>query len=165
MSRPVRRMDRTVSALMDDMVDTMRAAPGIGLAAPQVGLELRVIVAEVPLDPDDPDAGTRLFMVANPQIVWASEALAEDQEGCLSVPELYGDVNRHVDVRVQGLNRKGRTETFELSQLSARVFQHEIDHLNGILFTDRVSGVDKLYHLEKDKDGNTVRVAYRVPIL
>ena len=161
-AKPARRIDRATRKLMDDMVETMRDAPGVGLAAPQVGVDLRVIVVEVPADMEDEseEAETLLWAVADPEIVWASEALVEDQEACLSIPNLYGDVPRHEAIRVQALDRSGRRVTLELEGFAARVFQHEIDHLDGILFTDRVTGFDKLYRFEEDEKGDLLRVPY-----
>jgi peptide deformylase len=101
-----------------------------------------------------------LWALADPKIVWASEETVEDQEACLSIPHLYGDVPRHVAIRVEALDRSGRNLKLELEGFAARVFQHEIDHLDGILFTDRVSGFDKLYRFEEDKTGDMVRVPY-----
>jgi peptide deformylase len=151
-ARPVRKVDRVVRALMDDMVETMRDAPGVGLAAPQVGVDLRVIVVEAPLEVegDEPDADgpTRLHVLANPEIVWADPALEEGSEACLSVPSLVGDVQRHVACRIRGLSPSGRCVELAVRGFEARVFQHEIDHLEGRLFTDRVTSLDKLHGLE-----------------
>jgi peptide deformylase len=165
-ARPVRRISPEVRDLLDDMVETMRAAPGVGLAAPQVGVPQRLIVVEVPEDGDAGlDGPTRVYQLADPTIVWASDECAEEQEACLSIPGLYGDVPRHVRVRVQGLDISGRRRTLELADFEARVFQHEIDHLEGILFTDRVTGIDKLYHIEENEEGELVRVAFRMAIV
>jgi peptide deformylase len=160
--KPARRIDRATRTLMDDMVETMRDAPGVGLAAPQVGVDLRVIVVEVPVDPEDEteEAAMHLWALADPKIVWASEETVEDQEACLSIPHLYGDVPRHVAIHVEALDRSGRNLKLELEGFAARVFQHEIDHLDGILFTDRVTGFDKLYRFEEDNKGDMVRVPY-----
>lgn len=159
-ARPIRRVDRQIRRLMDDMVETMREAAGVGLAAPQIGLDIQVFVAEVPLDLEDPDGETRLHALADPEILWVSADLAEGREACLSIPELFGDVPRHVAMRVRALDRYSRTVELELTDFEARVFQHEIDHLNGVLFVDRVTGIDKLYFLEDGDDGEFVRVPY-----
>ena len=163
-ARPVRRVSAEIRRLMDDMVETMRAAPGVGLSAPQVGLELRVIVLETPIDEEDPEAGTRVHALADPAIVWASDDRVEDQEACLSIPGLYGEVDRHVAIRVEGLDRAGRRVSLEATELEARVFQHEIDHLDGVLFIDRVTGLDKLYTFARDAEGHYVRVPYAAPL-
>ncbi len=161
-ARPVSRVDAAIRQLMDDMVATMRSAPGVGLAAPQIGVPQRVIVVEVPVESGDgqpaEDGQTRLWTLANPEIVWRSEELEEGQEACLSVPELYGDVPRSVAIRVRALHRNGRRETFEARGFEARVLQHEIDHLDGILFVDRVTSLDKLYRIEEQAPGQYVRV-------
>lgn len=159
-ARPIRRIDRRIRSLMDDMVDTMRSAAGVGLAAPQIGLEIQVMVVEVPIDLEDPESETRVHAVADPEIVWASAEIVEGREGCLSIPDLYGDVPRHAAVRVHALDRSGRRVELELREFEARVFQHEIDHLNGVLFVDRVTGIDKLYYLEENDAGELVRVPF-----
>lgn len=159
----VSRVSGRIRRLMDDMVATMREAPGVGLAAPQVGESLRVIVVEIPLDFDDPDAGTKLHAVANPEIISAEEESAEGQEACLSIPNLFGDVPRSVACRVRGLDRGGEPIELNLEGFEARVFQHEIDHLEGILFPDRVTGLEKLYHVRENEEGELVRVPYTVP--
>ncbi len=151
-------VSRRIRDLMDDMVATMRDAEGVGLAAPQVGLDLQVIVVEVPEDMEAPDGPMRLWTLANPRIVSRSEAVEEGREACLSIPDLFGDVPRHIDIVVEALDRFGRTQRLELSGFEARVFQHEIDHLLGILYPDRVTGPDKLYYLEEDAEGNWVKV-------
>lgn len=117
------------------MIDTLRDAPGVGLAAPQVGLAERLIVVEYG-DDDDETVPKRLYIVANPEIVSASEEMVDGLEGCLSVPGLVGTVSRHQTVVVKGLNRFGKPTRIKVSDWMARIFQHEIDHLNGILFTD-----------------------------
>lgn len=159
-AREVRRIDRDLRRLMEDMVETMRDAPGVGLAAPQVGLDIRVIVVEVPVDEEDAEAGMRVTRIADPEIVWASEEMVEDQEACLSIPGLYGDVPRHVAIRVRGIDGSGRRVELEVEGFEARVFQHEIDHLDGILFPDRVTGFDKLYTLRETDEGEVLRVPY-----
>jgi len=164
-ARPVRKLDRDLRRLIDDMVDTMREAPGVGLAAPQVGVDLRVIVVETPVEsPDAAEPELRLHAVVNPEIEWQAPETAEDQEACLSVPGLYGDVVRHLAVRVTGLDRSGRPVTIEAQGFEARVFQHEIDHLDGVLFPDRVTGLAKLYTLRQNGDGDFERVPYAVSL-
>jgi len=156
-------VSRRIRDLMDDMVATMRDAEGVGLAAPQVGLDLQVIVVEVPEDLEEPDGPSRLWTLANPRVISLSEAMEEGREACLSIPDLFGDVPRHVDIVVEALDRYGRTQRLELSGFEARVFQHEIDHLQGILYPDRVTGPDKLYYLEEDAEGNWVKVPMAGP--
>jgi peptide deformylase len=151
---------------MDDMVDTMRDAPGVGLAAPQVGVGLRVIVVEAPDDDEAGDDGPSvLHVLADPEYLWVDPEVEEGQEGCLSIPGLLGDVPRHRAVRIQALDRGGRRRIIEASGFEARVIQHEIDHLDGILFPDRVTSLDKLYTVREDEDGRCVRVPYAAAVL
>jgi peptide deformylase len=164
-AQPVTRVDEGTRRLMDDMVETMRDAPGVGLAAPQVALSLRVIVVETPLDLDDPDAGMRLLQLANPEIAWRSDEIVEGQEACLSIPNLFGDVPRATAVRVRALDRDGKDVEMEARDFEARVLLHEIDHLDGVLFTDRVDSLDKLYTFGEDDGGDTVRVPYSIPAI
>ena len=128
-ARPVRRMDAATRKLASDMVETLRAAPGVGLAAPQIGVSERLIVVEY----EDEQ-----YTLVNPEITWKSEVTAIGEEGCLSLPTLYGDVERSVEVRVKGLDLSNKRITVEAEDWLARIFQHEVDHLDGILFTDRM---------------------------
>jgi peptide deformylase len=198
-ARPIARVNRRIRKLMDDMVETMRDADGVGLAAPQIGLDLRVIVVELPIMPEPTpqasdqeeasetlvpaeqheaeaeqqeaegeadeyeDYPTRVFALANAEIVWASEDMEEGREACLSIPGLFGDVPRHASIHVRGLDRSGEEILLELERYDARVFQHEIDHLDGRLYVDLVTGLDKLYTLEEDEEGEWVRVPYEMP--
>jgi len=176
----VDRVDQRLSRLLDDMIDTMRDAPGVGLAGPQVGVQLRVFVAEVPdedqldghgeevgegpdgdgIEADTRAEATRLYALVNPRITYRSEATEEAVEACLSIPDLHGDVQRNVSIRVEALGRDGRPVTLDVSGFTARVFQHEIDHLDGILFTDRVKSFDDLFRLRRTADGSLERVPY-----
>jgi peptide deformylase len=160
-ARPVRKVDRDVRRLMDDMVTTMHEAPGVGLAAPQVGVGLRVIVVEIPADPDDPASEIRLYTLADPEIVESDPEMVEADEACLSVPDLFGEVPRHRSVRIRALDRDGRRVEFVACEFEARVMQHEIDHLDGILFTDRVTGIDKLFRVREDASGEPARTGLR----
>ena len=126
--------------LADDMIETLRDAPGVGLAAPQVGILQQLIVIEYG-DDDNESVPKKLFVVANPEIVQRSEDLVEGIEGCLSIPELIGSVERSRKVVVKGLNRHGQPVKIKAEDWLARIFQHEIDHLDGILFTDRTDKV------------------------
>ena len=136
--------DKNLQVLIDDMIETMRDAPGVGLAAPQVGLSERLIVVEYyerDEDEEKEDAPRRVWTIANPEIIKASEETLMGVEGCLSIPNLVGEVERHVSVHVKGLNRYGKPLKIKAAGWLARIFQHEIDHLNGILFTDRATRV------------------------
>ncbi|MEZ4770422.1 MAG: peptide deformylase [Caldilineales bacterium] len=152
-ARKVKRFDKDLHRLIDDMVETMREAPGIGLAAPQVGVSARVIVIELDEDEDEPGSG-QLYEFVNPEIVYFSEQELEGEEGCLSIPNIVGDVWRSQKVVVKGQNRFGKPQKVEAEEWLARVFQHEVDHLNGVLFLDRVEGPEKLRRLVKVVDEN-----------
>ncbi len=138
--------------LIEDMIETMRDAPGVGLAAPQVGESERLIVveyAEEPENEDDPPKKKKLYVVINPEIVRASEEMVQGTEGCLSVPGWVGDVMRHEAVTVRGLNRNGEKIKIEAEGWLARIFQHEIDHLEGVLYTDKLVSRDSLRRVQE----------------
>jgi peptide deformylase len=134
-SEPVKKIDAGVRALVDDMFETMYDAPGIGLAAIQVAVPKRVIVMDLAKkeEPKDP----RVFI--NPQVVWRSEDRAVYEEGCLSIPEYYEDVERPAKVRVKFLDLSGKEQEVEAEELFSTCLQHEIDHLDGVLFIDHIS--------------------------
>lgn len=134
-AKPVAAVDARVSAFMNDMVETMYAANGIGLAAPQVGVLERIIVVDVH-EKDQPRNPIRL---ANPEIIWSSEDKGPCEEGCLSVPEQYADVIRPVAVRVRYLDETNTRRELDADGMLATCLQHEIDHLNGVLFVDHLS--------------------------
>ena len=143
-SAPVAAVDDALRTLMDDMLATMYAAPGIGLAAIQVGVAKRVLVidlqrqVEVEEGVDAPEVRDPQYFV-NPEIVWESDQIGVYNEGCLSVPELYGDVERPLRVRAKWLDYNGNVREEELDGLMATCLQHEMDHLEGILFFDHLS--------------------------
>jgi peptide deformylase len=132
--------DKNLQTLVDDMIETMRVAPGVGLAAPQVGISERLIVVEYG-DDEDETVPKKLYAVINPEIVQASEEKIEGIEACLSIPQLAGEVERHEKITVKGLNRHGKPVKIKAEGWLARIFQHEIDHLEGVLFTDRATRV------------------------
>lgn len=131
--------------LIDDMIDTMREAPGVGLAAPQVDVSLRVIVVEYTEQEEDEEEETppRLYTVVNPEITRYSTEVELGTEGCLSIPGIAGDVDRAIEVTVKGFNRRGQPVKIKAEGWLARIFQHEIDHLDGVLFIDRAEKVWK----------------------
>ena len=131
--------------LVDDMIETMRQAPGVGLAAPQVGESIRLIVVEYG-DEDDEAIPPRLYVMANPDITRTSPETLLGTEGCLSIPGIQGDVERFEALTVKGLNRHGHPMTVKAKGWLARIFQHEIDHLDGVLFVDRA---EKLWKAEE----------------
>ena len=142
----ITKVDKNLQTLIDDMVETMRDAPGVGLAAPQIGLSDRLIVVEYyerAEDEEKEDAPKKVWAVLNPEIIKASEEKLMGVEGCLSIPGLVGEVERHDTVQVKGLNRHGKPMKVKAEGWLARIFQHEIDHLNGVLFTDRATRVWK----------------------
>ncbi len=124
-------------ARVEDMIETMRNEPGVGLAAPQVNISQRLIVVEYPEDDEIEDALPKLFIVANPEFNLMSKDLVKGTEGCLSVPNLLGQVERSNEVIITGLDRRGKKQTIHARGWLARIFQHEVDHLNGVLFVDR----------------------------
>jgi peptide deformylase len=144
-SQPVKAVDDEIRRLMDDMLETMKAAPGIGLAAPQVGVLKRVIVLEI--EREGTSVGP-LFM-ANPEIVDVSDEDATYNEGCLSVPEHYADVVRPARVTVRYLDRDSVQQELACEGLLATCVQHEIDHLDGILFIDKISSLKRSMILRK----------------
>jgi len=140
-ARPVARFDSALQTLIDDMIETMRQAPGVGLAAPQVGVPDRVIVVEYAEDDEQEDAPKKLFVVVNPEIKELSKETEMGVEGCLSVIGLQGEVERTLVVTVKGQTRRGQPIKIKAKGWLARIFQHEIDHLNGNVFTDRATKV------------------------
>jgi len=144
-ARPVAKVDAAVRKLMDDMLETMHAAPGIGLAAPQVDVLARVIVVDVAKD----EAPKAPFAMANPELVWVSDEDQSREEGCLSVPEHYAEVTRPARIRVRYLDREGEIRELEAEGLLATVVQHEMDHLDGILFIDHLTSLKRNMILRK----------------
>ena len=144
-ARPVPAVDNKVRRLMDDMLDTMYGAIGIGLAAPQVGQSSRVIVLDVARDGEKPQP----LQLANPEILWRSPELTTGNEGCLSLPEHYAEVTRPAKIRLRYLDYQNEIREIEASGLLAMCLQHEIDHLDGILFVDHLSALKRNMILRK----------------
>lgn len=146
-ARRVRDFDEKLHRLIDDMTDTMLDAPGVGLAAPQVGVSERVIVVRLPDDEDSReeygDQAGVLYQVVNPEIIRASRETVDGVEACLSIPGYFGTVERAESVTVRGQDRHGKEMRIKARGWLARVFQHEIDHLDGVLYIDRASEVWK----------------------
>jgi peptide deformylase len=134
-SKPVVHVDAEVRKLWDDMLETMYAAPGIGLAAIQVGAPRRLLVTDLSKEGEE----KKPLFVANPEIVWSSEAQSDYEEGCLSIPEFYEMVTRPSEVKVRYLDRQGEAQEIHATGLLSTCLQHEIDHLNGVLFIDYIS--------------------------
>ena len=148
-AKKVPTIDHSLQRLIDNMVETMQQANGVGLAAPQVGVSLRVAVLQMP--EEEP------FAIINPEIVKSSGEM-EVGEGCLSVPGYHGELKRSASVTVKGLNREGGKIRIKATSLLAQALQHEIDHLNGILYIDRIESEDKLYKLESKTNDNDVEL-------
>ncbi len=153
-SLPVETIDADVRAFLDDMLETMYAAPGIGLAAVQVGVLRRMIVIDTVRGDDEPK---KPMMLINPEIVSAGDTLRLHEEGCLSIPEMYAEVERPGLVRVRYVDAEGSQQEEDFEDLLATVVQHGIDHLNGVLFIDHLSRlkrdllVKKFYKAQRDK--------------
>lgn len=150
-SQPVDKVDDALRALMDDMLETMYDAPGIGLAAIQIGAPHRVIVMDLAREGDDP--APRFFI--NPEIVWKSDETQLCEEGCLSVPDIYDEVERPIQVKLRYLNYQGEPVEEDAEGMFAVCIQHEMDHLEGILF------IDYLSRLKRDRAVQKVRKAVR----
>ena len=133
-----------IQGLIDDMIVTMRGARGVGLSAPQIEVGLQIFVYEVTEDPDLPGGPVPLKVVLNPMIVAQPGRLVYDWEGCTSIPSLRGLVPRHPAVRVRGLDRHGDLVDFRATGLESRIVQHEYDHLNGVVFLDRMRDLRSL---------------------
>jgi peptide deformylase len=150
-AKPVTKFDKELQTLIDDMIETMREAPGVGLAAPQVNISQQLAVIEYAEDEDEdegenedaPPKPKKLYVIINPEIIKASEEKVMGIEGCLSIPGLQGEVERHESIQVKALNRHGKPIKLKVDGWMARIFQHEIDHLNGVLFTDLATRVWK----------------------
>jgi peptide deformylase len=135
LSAPLKSVDNDARQLFDDMLETMYDAPGIGIAAIQIGVPRRAIVIDLAKDGED----KKPLFLANPEITWSSDEKSDYEEGCLSIPEFYEMVERPRDVKVRYLDYKGEPHEVAASGLLATCLQHEIDHLNGILFIDYIS--------------------------
>ena len=134
-----------IQRLIDDMFETMQDSQGIGLAGPQVHESIRLFVAGV----DDEDGTMPPVVIINPEVTPVGSAVAEDWEGCLSIPDIRGRVSRAVDIRVRALDRHGRSISMTANGFPARVIQHETDHLDGVLFFDRMTSFQSLTFLEE----------------
>jgi peptide deformylase len=134
-TRKVKKIDASIQKLIDDMIETMHDAPGVGLAANQVGVSLRICVMQVP--------GEEVITLINPEIVRRSGA-RECEEGCLSLPGYKGTLQRSEKVVVKGLNRDGRPVRYHAEDLLAEIIEHEVDHLNGLLYFDYIDSIEKL---------------------
>ena len=141
-SKRVRAVDGSIKKLIDNMLETMHAAPGAGLAAPQVGIPLRVIVIGIPEQED--------IALINPQIVRRTGERVVN-EGCLSIPGYVGEIKRAVSVTVKGRDQNGKEIRIKADELLAQALEHEIDHINGVLYIDHMESLDKLRKIEPDE--------------
>jgi peptide deformylase len=139
-AQKVSEFNQELQTLVDDIVETMRQAPGVGLAAPQVNVSWRVIVVEFGSEEDE-EAPKKLYAVVNPEITRTSPETVLGTEGCLSVPGIVGEVERAEALTVKGLSRRGQPITIKAKGWLARIFQHEIDHLDGVIFVDRATRI------------------------
>lgn len=154
-SKLVENVDAEIVTLMDDMLETMYLAPGVGLAAPQVGVTKRIIVVDV----GKAEEKREPLRMANPKVVWESKDWSVYEEGCLSLPEYYADVERREQVRVKYIDETNTTRELEAEGLLATCIQHEIDHLEGVLFVDYLTSIKRgmiLRKLQKAKKMNAL---------
>jgi peptide deformylase len=152
-TQPVKNYDAELQQLIDNMIETMREAPGVGLAAPQIGQSIKLTVIETLPEIDDDGneiEGSRdLYVITNPEIVWTSRKTVEGIEGCLSIPGYLGEVERFESIRVRAQDRHGKKIKLRLNGWTARIFQHEIDHLNGVLYIDRLTDQENFWTEEE----------------
>jgi peptide deformylase len=152
-ARKVAKIDGSIQKLIDDMIETMHAAGGVGLAAPQIGRPLRVVVIEVPPPEGEPlpKEEREVIVLVNPQIVRRS-GQRQVTEGCLSVPGYWGEITRSVKVIAKGLNREGREVRVKGEDLLAQALEHEFDHINGVLYIDHLESMDQLVKIEPQEE-------------
>ena len=144
-AKPVAGVSREIRRLMDDLLETMYAAPGIGLAAPQAGIGFRVLVIDIAREGEE----RQPLCMANPELMWVSDEIAVYEEGCLSLPEHYAEVARPARIRVRYLDERNAVREMEADGLLATVIQHEMDHLDGVLFVDHLSNLKRNMILRK----------------
>jgi peptide deformylase len=164
-ARKVTKFGPELRQLIDDMIETMRKAPGVGLAAPQVSVAERVIVVELPADEEE-GTPAELYAFVNPEIIKMSHDVEDGQEGCLSVPGYVGEVPRYTMVVVRGQDARGKPQRVRAKDYLARIFQHEIDHLDGVLFIDRVEDPSKIHKITPEEAAEpTVEVAEAMALM
>ncbi len=152
-TQPIMNFDAPLQLLVDDMIETMRDAPGVGLAAPQIGRSIKLTVIETLPEVDEEgneiEDSRELFVITNPEIVWTSRDTVDGIEGCLSIPGYLGEIERYDSIRVRAQDRHGKKIKLRLSGWTARIFQHEIDHLNGVLYIDRLTDQENFWTEEE----------------
>ncbi len=156
-AKRVREFDARLHRLLEDMIETMREGQGVGLAAPQIGLNQRISVIEYPKDTERPEETMQRFELINPEIVKA-KGVEVGQEACLSLPGLVADVSRATYVLVRAQDRSGKSQRIKAYDWLARIFQHEIDHLSGVLMIDRAEQIYKIVGENKDGEAELVPV-------
>jgi len=155
-AKKVEKISKDTHKLLDDMIETMHKANGMGLAAPQVGISQRIAIVEVPKDAIDKDAkdaeasAVVQYQLINPEVVKQSEDIWEHQEGCLSIPGWRGDVSRPNKIVVRALDRAGNRVKIEAEGMLARALLHEIDHLDGVLYIDKLVSPDRVWRVDED---------------
>jgi len=159
-AKRVRSFDTRLHRLLENMIETMREGQGVGLAAPQIGLDLRIFVIEYPEDTERPEETMQRYELINPEIVKAKGAEV-GQEGCLSLPGLAAGVGRATYVLVKAQDRNGKAQRIKAYDWLARIFQHEIDHLSGVLMIDKA---EQIYKVVEDEDGETELVPVEVVV-
>jgi peptide deformylase len=162
-SKKVKRFGQALQNLIDDMVETMHAIYGLGLAAPQIGVLQQIIVIQLPENEKDPQSG-KLYVLCNPEIV-KTAGEEESEEGCLSVPGFVGDVRRAAVVTVKGLDRHGKKIRIKAEGLLARALQHEIDHINGVLYIDQVDSPEKIRRIVPVEEQGAQEASQEEPAL
>lgn len=150
-AKKVEKVTKETRKLIDDMLETMRASHGIGLAAPQVGVSQRVVVLEIEKKEDNPGSGVTYTLV-NPEVVKQSEESWQNQEGCLSIPGWRGEVERPLRITLKALDRDGNRIKLDLEGWVARVAMHEVDHLDGVLYIDRLVAPDRIWRVEEGEE-------------
>lgn len=152
-ARPITKIDAELQTLIDDMIETMREANGVGLAGPQVNISRRITVVETVPERDDEgneiEGSRELFVLINPKIVSTSRKKVDGIEGCLSIPGWVGEVSRSESIRVRAVDRNGKKIRLRLKGWTARIVQHEIDHLDGVLYIDHLTAPENLWREEE----------------
>lgn len=159
-TEPVARVDKKTRGVVQDLIDTLATEAGVGLAAPQIGILKRITIIRLGQKHDgDPDKDLSApIALINPQVVWESEEEEKDYDACLSIPGLYGYTYRAQKIKIVALNIEGKEFELNLEGLDARCALHELDHLDGILFLDRIRTQDDLYIVKRDRNGKIVHV-------
>lgn len=150
-TRPIKEITPEIKTLIADMIETMHEQNGVGLAAPQIGELVQLVVIEMPEDDEEPHSGER-FVLINPEIAKMSRDVEEGIEGCLSIPGYIGEVERSLEILVRGLDERGKKFRMRPKGYLARVFQHEIDHLHGILYIDRLTAPDRIWEVKPGEE-------------